>query len=200
MSTPSSGNWGSLPQIFYSHFPSKLQLLVESFQTFLSWNLDFVEPRLMESTDQGERLLGRLVADHRATEFGSDVFAQIRMEGGLEKGDKLRLAEQAWAGVVGWIIRDFESARALDSPPPPIPLELLAYSMLGAHHNASARASWDEQYSRADLLRTHLWLWLAVVAALERRGRHRFAYRPLRRSPQGDGRPSSRDPAPAIED
>ena len=157
---------GITPQIFYSHFPSKLQLLVESFQTFLSWNLDFVELRLMESTDQGERLLGRLVADHRATEFGSDVFAHIRMEGGREKGDKLRLAEQAWAGVVGWITRDFESARALDSPPPPIPLELLAYSMLGAHHNASARASWDEQYSRADLLRTHLWLWLAVVAAL----------------------------------
>ncbi|MFH0917491.1 MAG: MerR family transcriptional regulator [bacterium] len=157
---------GITPQIFYSHFPSKLQLLVEAFHTFISWNLQFIEPKLMASTDQGERLLWRLVADSRANEFGSDVFSHIRSEGGHKKSDKLKLAEQAWAGIVSRITMDFESVRAPGSPPPAIPLELLAYSMIGAHHNASARASWDEKYSRADTLRTHLWLWLAALAAL----------------------------------
>ena len=28
------------------------------------------------------------------------------------------------------------------------------------------RASWDEQWTREDVFRTHLWIWLAVTAAL----------------------------------
>jgi AcrR family transcriptional regulator len=157
---------GVTPQVFYSHFPSKLQLLVESFHTFLSWNLAYVESKLLASSDSGERLLWRLIADHRANEFGSDVLSRISSEGGNGKTDRLKLAEQAWAGVVRQIVLDFESVRAPGSAPPAISLELLSYSLLGAHHNASMRASWDEQFSRADLLRVHLWLWLAVMAAM----------------------------------
>jgi AcrR family transcriptional regulator len=157
---------GVTPQVFYSHFPSKLELLVESFHTFLSWNLAYFEGKLSASPDLGERLLWRLIADHRANEFGSDVLSRIGAEAGNGKTDKLKLAEQAWAGVVRQIMSDFASVRAPGSAPPVISLELLSYSFLGAHHNASMRASWDEQFSRADLLRVHLWLWLAVLAAM----------------------------------
>lgn len=158
---------GVTPQVFYSHFPSKLQLLAESFHTFISWNLAYVEPRVQATSDPGERLLWRLFADARANVFGSDVLSRISSEGvGDGRNGKVRLAEQAWAGVVRQIIMDFEGARAPGSPSPAISLELLSYSMLGAHHNASMRASWDEHFSRADLLRVHLWLWLAVMAAM----------------------------------
>jgi DNA-binding transcriptional MerR regulator len=157
---------GVTPQVFYSHFPSKLELLVESFHMFLSWNLAYHEPKLSASPDLGERLLWRLIADHRANEFGSDVLSRIGAEGGNGKTDRLKLAEQAWAGVVRQIVLDFESVRAPGSAPPAVSFELLSYSLLGAHHNASMRASWDEQFSRADLLRVHLWLWLAVLAAM----------------------------------
>jgi AcrR family transcriptional regulator len=157
---------GVSPQVFYSHFPSKLQLLVESFHTFINWNLADVEPKLLASPDMGERLLWRLFADNRANAFGSDVLSHIGSEGGNGKIDKLKLAEQAWAGVVRQVVSDFSSVRAPGSAPPAISLELLSYSLLGAHHNASMRASWDEQFSRADLLRVHLWLWLAVLAAM----------------------------------
>lgn len=154
------------PQVFYSHFSSKLDLLVQSFHTFLTWNLAFFEPRLKETPDLGERLLYRLLADTRANEFGSDVMAQIRSEGSRSRSERLKLAQQAWDQVIGFITKEFEGVRPADSPPVPIPLELLAYSMLGAHHNASARASWDDKFSRTDVLRTHLWLWLCVLAAI----------------------------------
>lgn len=157
---------GITHQVFYSHFPSKLQLLVESFTTFIGWNLAFVEPQLLAAEDVGERLLWRLLADERATEFGSDVLDQIRSLPGGSQEDKRRLAEQAWEGIVDYIKADFVRVRPAGSPPPPISLDLLAYSMLGAHHNASARASWDETCTKADVLRVHLWLWLAVIAAL----------------------------------
>jgi len=154
------------PQVFYSHFSSKLDLLVQSFHTFLTWNLAFFEPKLRETPDLGERLLYRLLADTRANEFGSDVMAQIRSEGSRSRAEKLKLAQQAWDQVIGFITEEFEGVRPAGSPPASVPLELLAYSMLGAHHNASARASWDDKFSRADILRTHLWLWLCVLAAL----------------------------------
>ncbi len=157
---------GITSQVFYSHFPSKLQLFVESFSTFLEWNLAFVEETVEKSEDPAERLMWRLIADARANEFGSQVLAQINSEPSANGTDKRTLAEQAWAGVVGTIVAEFERIRQPAGAAVPVDLELLAYSMLGAHHNASMRASWDEQYSRADVLRLHLWLWLAIMAAL----------------------------------
>ena len=157
---------GITNQVLYSHFPSKLQLFIESFHTFLTWNLAHVEPRLMQSPDTGERLLWRLLADARATQFGSEVLARIQAQRTDSMSDRRTMAEQAWQGVVDQITREFESARTPGAPPPPISLELLSYSMLGAHHNASLRASWDDECTREDVLRVHLWLWLAVMAAL----------------------------------
>ncbi len=156
---------GITPQVFYNHFPSKLQLFVESFHTFLEWNLAFVEPRLAQSSDAGERLLWRLLADARATRFGAEVISQVRSETGSSDSEKQQLTEQAWQSVIRYMVAEFETLRPAGSPSP-IPLELLAYSMLGAHHNASMRASWGEEYSREDVLRTHLWLWLAAMAAM----------------------------------
>jgi DNA-binding transcriptional MerR regulator len=155
------------PQVFYSHFPSKLQLLVEAFHTFMSWNLAFVETDEMQKADLGQRLLRRLVADATSAEFGSDVLAHIRAEHSRDRAEKLRLAEQAWEVVVRQVKQDLENAIPAGTSGPAVPLDLLAYSLIGAHHNASTRASWDDQYNRADVLRTHLWLWFAVVAALK---------------------------------
>jgi DNA-binding transcriptional MerR regulator len=157
---------GITSQVFYNHFPSKLQLFVESFRTFLNWNLAFVEPKLMESQDFGERLLWRLLADTRATEFGSQVMAQINSEHSRSEADKHRLSEQAWEEVVARIRQDFEGMRQPGSPPPAISLDLLSFSLIGAHHTASMRSSWDERFTKVDTLRVHLWLWLAVMAAI----------------------------------
>lgn len=159
-------NLGITSQIFYSHFASKLELFVESFRTFLTWNLAFVEPKVMESDDPGERLLWRLLADHRATQFGSQVMEQINCETSLSPADRHKLSEQAWDEVVPRIVSEFESAIQPGSPPPPISLELLCYSLLGAHHAATMRASWDKRFTRADAVRLHLWFWLAALAAI----------------------------------
>lgn len=153
------------PQVFYSHFPSKGQLLVESFNTFIQWNLAFFEPKLVESPDLGERLLWRALADVRANEFGSEVLALVRSEDKESSGLSRSVAE-AWEGVIELIKEDFESVRKAGSPPPPISFELLAYSMIGALHNTTLRVSWDDTYDRADVLRVHLWTWLALLAAI----------------------------------
>ena len=62
-----------------------------------------------------------------------------------------------------------ERQRAPGKVPTGVPIELLAYSMLGAYDNTQLRASWDETYDRAALFRAHLWLFLAMRAALDGR-------------------------------
>jgi AcrR family transcriptional regulator len=158
---------GVTSQVFYSLFPSKGELLVECFQTFISWNLAFVEPQL-ETADPGERLLWRMLADARANEFGSSVMSVLRTEAPNGSGsDRARLVEQAWGPIIRHIVLEFE-AFLKPGVTPPVPLELLAYSMIGASHDTSQRATWDDKYSREDVLATHLWLFLTVLDALAR--------------------------------
>ena len=47
-----------------------------------------------------------------------------------------------------------------------MPDELVAFSLLGAMDGTQMRASWDDKYTRVDLLRTHLWLYVAIWAAM----------------------------------
>jgi DNA-binding transcriptional MerR regulator len=156
---------GITPQVFYSQFPSKRKLLVESFNTFIKWNLAFFEPKLMKSADLGERLLWRVFAHAKANEFGSEVMSLVR-SGETGEADLAQSVERAWEGVIRLIVDDFESVRPAGAAPPPVSFELLAYSMIGALHNTVFRASWDDKHDRADILRLHLWTWLALLAAI----------------------------------
>jgi AcrR family transcriptional regulator len=157
---------GVTPNVFYSYFPSKSHLLVECFGTFIAWSMASVGPRVNATDDLGERLLLRLTADARASAFEADVLAMARTAGREDAAERAKLVQQAWAGIVRNIEADLHSVRpaATDAPEPD--LELLAYGLIGALHDASLRASWGNEFDRADVLRSHLWLYLAVLAAL----------------------------------
>lgn len=154
---------GVTSQVFYAHFPRKVELLAESFRTFVSWNLPFVEDNLQQG-DAGARLLRRLQADARANELGSSVISAIRAE---EPGDTdlLGLVERAWAPIISTVVPDLEQVIPAGHTPA-ASIELLVYSLLGAMHNSSARASWDDTYTREDVITTHLWLYFAILAGL----------------------------------
>jgi AcrR family transcriptional regulator len=155
---------GVTSQAFYAYFPSKGKLLVESFRTFMEWNLAFFEQGLAERADVGERLLWRLHADSRANQLGSEVLTLVDSEPDGES-DLAQHVEQAWEQVVRPVIAEFEGLRKPGSQPP-VSLELLAYSLIGALHNAELRTTWDDRFTREDVFGTHLWLYLAVTAAM----------------------------------
>jgi AcrR family transcriptional regulator len=149
-------------KLFYSLFPSKAELLVESFKAFVSWQLAFVEPGL-EGIDPGERLLWRLHADIGHTEFGSSVLSVWSEAPG--RRDLIQQIQEAWAPLADRLVEELK-ATLRPGVEAPVPLELLAYGLIGANHNTSQRASWDDRYSREDVLATHLWLFLTVLEAL----------------------------------
>ncbi len=159
---------GVTPHVFYAHFPSKRRLLIECFNTFIKWNVADREPDLAKTSDFGERLLTNLIGDLRIRALGADVVALIRSEGTHRESDLRKPVEEAFEAIVGPMLADFKAMRPTGSAEVPVPEELLAYSLMGAMDNTHMRASWDNKYTRSDLLRTHLWLYLAIQAALSR--------------------------------
>jgi DNA-binding transcriptional MerR regulator len=157
---------GVTPHVFYAHFPSKRRLLIECHNTFIKRNVADRQPELATTTDFGERLLANLVGDLRIRALGVDVIGLIHSEGTHGESDIRKFVEETFETIVGPMIEDLKAMRPAGSPAAPIPYELIAYSLLGAQDNSHMRASWDDKYDRGDLLRTHLWLFLAVQVAL----------------------------------
>lgn len=156
---------GINPHIFYRHFPSKLELLFECFKAATPLSIDVLEQGRVEPHDLGENVLRGLASDTRWHYLSGALSEAIRSEGPHDRETTRRLAE-VWDAIIVNILRDFESVRKPGSEPSPISDELLAYSLIGAHRNASLRASWDDRFKAADLLRAHLFIFLAVIAAV----------------------------------
>lgn len=157
---------GVTPHVFYAHFPSKRRLLIECFNTFIKWNVADRAPDLARTSDFGERLLYNLIGDLRVRALGVDVVDLIHSEGTHGESGIRKMIEEAFEAIVGPMIADLEAMRPAESPAAPVPYELIVYSLLGAQDNSYMRASWDDKYGRPDLLRTHLWLYLAIQAAM----------------------------------
>lgn len=157
---------GVTAHVFYAHFPSKRRLLIECFSTFIKWNVADRAEGLAEISDLGERLLYNLVGDLRVQALGADVLSAVQSEGTHKSSDLHEPVEEAYRHIVGPLVRDLEEMRQPSSSQAKVPDELVAFSLLGAMDGTQMRASWDDRYTREDVLRTHLWLYLAIWAAL----------------------------------
>ncbi len=157
---------GVTAHVFYAHFPSKRRLLIECFSTLIKWNVADRVPDLAKISDFGERLLCNLVGDLRVQELGAEVLSVVQSEGAQTTSDLHGPVEEAYKLIVGPMREDLAAMRGTASSEPAVPDELVVYSLLGAMDSTQMRASWDEKYGRADVLRTHLWLYLAIWAAM----------------------------------
>jgi DNA-binding transcriptional MerR regulator len=160
---------GVTPYIFYAHFGSKHQLLAECFKQMVDSNIQSVETKLETTSDLAERLLARLASNVALHTLQSEAVSLIRAEGSESPSDVSGALVESYARIVEQVAADIRAMPVPDGPSPTVPTELLAYSMLGAYDNTHLRASWDDKYDRADLFRAHLWLFLAMRAALDGR-------------------------------
>lgn len=157
---------GVTAHVFYAHFPSKRRLLVECFSTFIKWNVADRAAGLAQISDLGERLLHNLTGDLRVQALGADVLSVVQSEGTHKGSDLHEPVEEAYHRIVGPLVDDLAAMRQGSPSEQLVPDELVAFSLLGAMDGTQMRASWDDEYSSVDLLRTHLWLYLAIWAAM----------------------------------
>ncbi len=157
---------GISSSVFYQHFPSKRHLLVECFRRFVDVSIAEVEPRAAQADNLAERLLLRILARLAVYPLGRDLQALSSTEM-LQGDDDLHEATvEAWSHVIRVVDRELAGMIEPGGPEPAVPTELLAFSLDEALQGLVTRALWDRSISRAELMRTHLWLWLAVCAGL----------------------------------
>lgn len=156
---------GINPHIFYSHFPSKLDLLIECWKSATPLPITPIAVGETTPHDFGENVLRGLVGDSRWHQLGACLTGAVRAEAPQDPETMRKLAE-AWDAILVNPLRDFAAVRKPGSSLAPVSEELLAYSLIGAHRNARLRASWDDKFDVADLLRAHLFMFFALMAAI----------------------------------
>jgi DNA-binding transcriptional MerR regulator len=153
---------GITANLFYSHFPSKRALLVECVSAIHRWGILYADSKREALTDPGERFLWLAIANTRVFNFGPEAMAQVRAGGSREEDEECTPIREAWAETIERIMGDYADASP-DSKPSPVPDELIASSFFGALDETMR--TYADRYTRREILRAHLWLFLAARAA-----------------------------------
>jgi AcrR family transcriptional regulator len=155
---------GVTPPVFYSHFPSKQQLFIESFGVFVGWMRGFLESRLLDEPDAAARDLARVHGYFGMQALSPDLMALVRSEALHEDGDMRKVVERSYKDMCRGTFEDLTRMRESGVKTLPALDELVAFSLLGGVENVVIRASWDDRYSTKDVLWTTLCMFLAVEA------------------------------------
>lgn len=188
---------GITPPVFYAHFSTKQQLFIEAFNVFVHWMGELIEPPLADEPDPAVRLLMRFYAYWGLQRLSPDLLGLARAEALQEDAETRAAVQEAQRWITSGPTRDLAGLRRSPDDPP-VSDELVAYSLYGAGEEVFMRASWDDAYSPADILRAHLFLYLAVDAAYTGRSdttQRLASYEPLieRLVEQGPPVPRPRD-------
>ena len=172
---------GITPPVFYAHFSTKQQVFIEAFNVFVHWMGDLIEPPLVDEPDPAVRLLMRFYAYWGLQRLSPDLLGLARAEALQEDGETRAAVQEALRWIAAGPTRDLAGLRCAPDDPP-VSDELMAYSLYGAGEEIFMRASWDDSYSPREILRTHLFLYLAIDAAYTGRSdtvERLAAYEPL---------------------
>jgi len=151
---------GITPQTLYGYFPTKRDLFAASYMEYLNASMDAIEPRLEDEDDPAVHLLWRMVGDYSLRALNPDLLYLAR-EAAYDDPDTTRQLRYAHEHVLSGPTQDLERARRGDDDPP-FHDELLSYGLYGAFQTMRMRASWDDRFSRADVMWTNVLLNLAV--------------------------------------
>lgn len=200
---------GISPPAFYNHYRTKRQLLMESFSLSARSSVASLEPQLEDEPDPAVRLIRRTRAYYDVQALSPGHLPLCRSEALIEDTETRKVAQDTYLEMIQGILSELTRLRADESAaPPPLPDELLAFSLQGALEHTVMRAEWDGSYSSRDVAMTHLYLFEAVRALytgeLDLSGRlQRYADRAqdlmesgASSSPRGSA--AAREPSPAV--
>lgn len=156
---------GITPPVLYSHFATKEQLFAECIAVFETWSHEFVEPEASAYPDPTEREMRRVNAFFSVQALSPDYLALARLEGLREGGEVSERAQRFYDTIIEGPMRDLAALRAQYGTWPPISDELVMRALVGALEAIATQATFDSRYSRLDILRAHLFLYLCVQAA-----------------------------------
>ena len=158
---------GITATVFYSHFPSKHALLAECVTVLLKWSLSRADETTAQVEDPAERFLREVFSHSRVFELGATGSAVLCVEAAADGAELRTSIERSLEATLARIAGQFPTS---SSPGPgggrAVSDTLIALSLLGAYERTAVCAPSHPHHGREEVLRAHLWLFLAVQAAL----------------------------------
>jgi len=170
---------GVTPQVLYSNFPSKRHLFIHCYRVYYQWMREQVEPLAEQTDDLNARLALRSWASLGIQALSPDLQAMARVEVFHPESELRPLVRELYEEILRSTVRELESER-LGAPGPAdeegrleqeelLDTELVSYAFIGALESMQMRASWDGRYSRRDVMRNLLVMYMAVRGVLSGR-------------------------------
>jgi DNA-binding transcriptional MerR regulator len=156
---------GITANVFYSHFPSKRALLAECINAVFKASLEYVKRQLAPVQDPGERALWLVFGYLRVLELGASAVSLVLLEGAQTAAELMDPLRGMWREMVGQVSAELSDGSARQVTQLAVPDEILSYSLFAAFDQTVRRYGSGTEYSRRELMRTHLWLFLAVLGA-----------------------------------
>ena len=151
---------GITPQLLYSHFPTKRDLFAAAYRESLDVSMSVIEPLLEEEEDLAVHLLWRMVGDYALQAFNPDLLYLSR-EAAYDDPETTRQLRSAHEHVLAGQGAELSALRD-GSGRHPFSDELVNYALYGAFQTMRLRASWDDRFSRSDVMWTNVLLNIAV--------------------------------------
>jgi AcrR family transcriptional regulator len=156
---------GVTAQVLYANFPSKRHLFIACYQVYYEWMYAQVQPSIDQTSDLNARLAWRSWASYGIQAFSPDLQALSRVEAFHPESELRGLVRELYGKILEDTIQELAAERRADANPGLFDDELVSYAFEGALGNMQMRASWDSKYSKRDVMRTLLAMYMAVRAA-----------------------------------
>ena len=155
---------GITPQLFYGQFPTKLKLFLECLDVFSEWAIALTEPRTVSEADTAKHAALRAFGYLGLREISPDLLRLARAEAMQEDVDSVEVLRKSYERLVHTVLPDLLALHRSDRPAPFPSDELVAHAFMGILEATVGRLSWDDKYSKRDVLLTVLYLWLGIEA------------------------------------
>jgi len=153
---------GVTPQVLYSHYPTKRDLFAASYRACLEASMSVIEPRLADESDPAATLIWRMLGDYGMRALNPDLLYLAR-DAAYDDPETTRELRKAHEHILGNQERDLVGFRT-GQDDPPISDELMSYGLFGAFQTMRMRATWDDRFSRGDVMWNNVAMFLAVLA------------------------------------
>ncbi len=160
---------GVTGQLLYSLFPSKRHLFIACYQVYYEWMHVQVAAPIEETGDSAARLAWRSWAGYGIQGFSPDMRAMAYLEASHPDSELRPFVREIHEKLLAGMADEMAGDRRPGANEGLFDDELVAYALLGALEIMQMRASWDDRYSKKDLLRTVLAIFMAVRAAYQGR-------------------------------
>jgi AcrR family transcriptional regulator len=151
---------GITPQVLYANFPTKRDLFAAAYRESLDVSMSVIEPRLTGEDDLAVHLLWRMVGDYALRALNPDLLYLSR-EAAYDDPETTRELRRAHEHVLSGQGEELAALRE-GHDGLPVSDELVNYALYGAFQTMRLRASWDDRFSRSDVMWTNILLNIAV--------------------------------------